>query len=256
MSHTSATPAAGQGRAVPNGAVGSPRRRSRFWFVYAMILFGLLLAGFSRTFFVRGLFFDEPLPPILVAHGVLGTAWFLLLLVQTGLMASGRRRLHFRVGAAGTVAILAVAVVGLVTVVGVYPRSLAHALATGEPADPDVLSSPERYAQVARDSLGFVAFVGLAAAALALRRRPAVHKRLMMLASLMLLSAAIGRIFQWPALAVIPPAAGFFATLVVLLALPAVRDRVAEGRIHPTWKWGAPALFLYIVASSMIPLLV
>lgn len=83
------------------------------------------------------------------------------------------------------------------------------------------------------------AFVG---AAVWYRRRPALHKRLMMLALLTSTGAPIAHVVgHWPAFG---PYALIGGTLI--LFLPAIRDRVWERRIHPVSLWGAIGAALWV----------
>lgn len=78
---------------------------------YFPVVFGLLFAGmlfgFSETFFLRSLFRVVPIPFYLYVHGGVLTTWFVLVLVQTCLIAAHRQDIHRRLG----IVALAVAVV-------------------------------------------------------------------------------------------------------------------------------------------------
>ena len=69
-------------------------------FMAASITFPLIvLAGFGRTYYVRGLFNAPPLPSSLVhLHGLLMTAWVVLFVTQVRFIASHRIQLHRRPG--------------------------------------------------------------------------------------------------------------------------------------------------------------
>ena len=87
--------------------------------------------------------------------------------------------------------------------------------------------------------------------AVALRRREDAHKRLMLLASISLLPAAVGRIFRWPALGDIEaPATG--ASMLALLVAIAVCDVRARNGLHPAIGWGAPLLVLWSGGGPLI----
>ena len=95
--------------------------------------------------------------------------------------------------------------------------------------------------------LGFANFGILTGLGLAFRRRPAVHKRLMLLAlsplvvtPLIHLSPLIGR---WPGLYGTPLN---LAVLIAANALPfvvAAHDKVSDGRVHPISLW-VPVLLI------------
>jgi hypothetical protein len=90
----------------------------------------------------------------------------------------------------------------------------------------------------------FLTFGILAAAGLWYRHRPAVHKRLMLLAMLGgLTNTPLGHVVgHWPSLQ--PWAAIIFPVSTALfLSLSAIYDRVSHGRIHPVSLWGAISIF-------------
>jgi hypothetical protein len=61
----------------------------------AMLVF--VFIGFARSYFLAGVLHSRPLPNLLVhVHGALFTAWILLLVTQTSLVAGHRVRLHRR----------------------------------------------------------------------------------------------------------------------------------------------------------------
>ncbi len=62
----------------------------------------LILAGFGRTYYAKGLFDVPPLASLIVhVHGLLMTAWVALFGAQVWLISSRRIRLHQRLGYAG-----------------------------------------------------------------------------------------------------------------------------------------------------------
>jgi hypothetical protein len=81
-----------------------------------------------------------------------------------------------------------------------------------------------------------------------LRRSPAAHKRLMLLATLAVLTAAIARL---PYVLPLGPLAYFgFTDLLVVVAM--AYDRVTRGRVHPALVWGG----LFLVVSQGVRLAV
>ena len=69
----------------------------------------VIAVGFAPTFYLRPRSL-APLPPLVVAHGLIFTAWLLVLRAQTSLIAAGRTALHRKLGFMG----LGLAVVMLV----------------------------------------------------------------------------------------------------------------------------------------------
>jgi hypothetical protein len=140
---------------------------SGLWFVV------LTFVGFSPTFYLRA--FTEPLPTSLIVHGVLNSAWVLLFLVQALLISTHRPRWHMALG-----------------------RGSAFLLILMIPAGFHVVLAKTAAGLKSIDEAGFnltgltLAFT-FAVAGLATRRRPFVHKRLMLFATLALTIAAADR---------------------------------------------------------------
>ncbi len=155
--------------------------RDRFLLVASVVMTLIVFAGFLPSFYLRFQFRTEQLPAYLIVHGLIMTAWQLLFLAQTILVAAQRTDLHRRLGMAG--AGLAVAVI----LVGVYatlnqPARLAEAgIVLPFPVEDLVIGN----------LFGFVFFAGLVATAIAKRRDTPTHKRLMYWAGIVTMGPAL-----------------------------------------------------------------
>lgn len=218
-----------------------PRRRRRRSFVVwiAGISAALVLIGFARTFYLRPLFVHLPLPSLAIVHGTVMTLWVALFVTQVWLVSRGKIALHRKAGIAGM--LLAPVVLGL----GVAMAILA--MRAGHTPVPQV--TPQQFLAV--PLLNILVFAGLAGTGLALRRRPEIHRRLMLLAMLDLLPPAIARIPQ--ALdfraASLPVAIGLVAVLVIACA---VRDTRLHRRLHPAFVFGGPAVILALPLAVVV----
>ena len=121
--------------------------------------------------------------PLLHLHGALFFTWVLFLLSQTVLAANGQLDHHRALGLVGISLATAMVIIGM----AVALNTLSTALAAG-------------YGDFARSffilpvsAIGL--FAGFIVAAIANIRRPETHKRLMILATISLLQAAIARVF-------------------------------------------------------------
>ena len=123
-------------------------------------------------------------------HGVLMTAWVVLFVTQVWLVSSKRIRLHQRLGYAGIGLGSLIVVVGFVTAL--------RAARYGAASTPSEVSP---LAFLAVPLFDLVMFVALFGAAIYYRRRPAEHKRLMLLTAVNFLPPAIARYLSrrcWP----------------------------------------------------------
>jgi hypothetical protein len=194
---------------------------------------------------------NVPLPftPLVTAHTIVSVAWLVLFLVQTALVATGRRDVHRRLGIAGAVLTVAFVVIGCFAVVAEARRGFDLG------GDISRLPAPPGVDPVA-GSVGilffFVTFAILAGAAFRYRRRPSLHKRLMLLALLggltpTPLTHVVGHwtmLHRWgtPVFAV---------SFLIVLSFGAIHDRATEGRIHPVSLWGALLVFLWTVFFNL-----
>jgi uncharacterized membrane protein YozB (DUF420 family) len=211
--------------AGPVGTRSAPRERQRDrWFFTGMAVAALLTVfiGFAPSYYL-GYFFEAPPRSTLVhLHGLVFTSWILLFLTQTSLIAARRADLHRRLGVAGGVLTVLMLVVGYLTAVeaarlGVTPR--------GGPPPLAFLSVP----------IGtLVVFAILMGSGLYNRRRSEIHKRLMLLATIALLTPAIARMRFIGEGG--PPVAITGTCLFVVACL--IYDRAAHGRVHPAFLWG------------------
>jgi hypothetical protein len=207
------------------GRADTSQRHERWFFGgMAIALTATVFAGFAPTYYLNS-FNERPfaLTALLHLHGAAFTAWMFLLVAQTSFIAIGARRLHMRLGLFG--AILAV----FMTVVG--PIVAVERTATGQIAD---LGAPP-LVFLAVPVVGMVVFAALVAAALYYRRRsPAAHKRLMLLATLELVTAGVSRfpiVAEWGPL-------GFFATTDVFVLAIVAYDIATLRRPHAATLWG------------------
>ena len=158
------------------------RVNDRRLYILAAILTPLIvLAGFARTYYLKPFFGTPDLPGRIVhLHGIVMTTWVILFIVQVSLVAKRRTRIHQRLGIFGGVLAALVVVVGILTAL--------YAAARGASPGPPALAF---LIIPFGDMVIFAVLIGLA---LYFRRKPYVHKRLMLLAAINLLTPAIARI--------------------------------------------------------------
>jgi len=146
----------------------------RMFFSLAALWFvALTLVGFGRTFYFRAL--PEPLPTHQVVHGIVYSAWVLLFLAQAILISAQRRRWHIALGSAAVVLLMFMIPVGF------------HVVLV------KVSSGMETIDEAGFNLTGLMLGFALAFAGLATRKRPFIHKRLMMVATVVLTTAAADR---------------------------------------------------------------
>jgi hypothetical protein len=212
---------------IPVVTAAVEKKAQWFFPVMAVLMLAIVGIAFAPTFYLRGLG-TEDLPPGLqslpgyaYAHGVALTVWFLLFFAQTVLVASGRTSLHRRLGVAGVIAATAVVITSFV----VLQRAIGGTMRA------PLLDVP---VVVFFNLLSLIQFSVLVACALRFRREPEIHKRLMFLANVPILTAAANRL---PGIAELPLLVGVSFSLVLLVALIA-RDFAVDRRLHRATLWG------------------
>jgi hypothetical protein len=191
-----------------------------------------VLTGFSRTFFLplaEGTF-SKPL--VVHIHGAFFFAWTGLLVLQVWLAATKRLRIHRRIGSIAGWLVVPMLFLGTI----VAARDTVHDFKAG---DGDAALS-FFYGELADLAM----FGILAGGAMLLRNRPEFHKRWVVLGSLGLIGAAIGRI---------PEISGYFLYLYLgLIASVAGYDMASRRTVHQATIIGAAVLLLLGLTEERI----
>ncbi len=199
-----------------------------YYLIAALGIIVVVLAGFSIDF---DLLFDlSSLSFLMRAHGLVMFAWVGVFFAQVFLVARHRVDLHRRLGIFGVVLAL------LIVILGTYTSIVAARLG-GDHLPPGIPSVPF----LSGSLLLLLTFTVLAGTGLAMRRRPDIHKRLMLLATMLLLDAALVRFISvythWSI------DAAWVRNLLVLACI--VVDTVRFRRLHPAFLAGGLLLLVY-----------
>lgn len=235
-----ATQAIGSAGAAPRQHLRRPVNRTleRVFFVGMAILLCVVVAiGFSPTYFRAG-FIRAPLPsPILHIHGAVFTLWMALFVVQAALISAKRVAWHRSFG------IVAFCLPPIMVVLGVVAAldALKRKVMIGQ-LDPAV--------SFAIPMLGIACFAVVIFASWRTRRKPDSHKRLILLATVGLTEAALGR-FPWVQMG-IGPAQGAVVGLGILVLLVVLYDLISLHRVHKATMWAAPLTF--VLGAFAVPI--
>jgi len=197
-----------------------------FYLTMALVMTGVVVAGFSRTV-GDNLFHAKPERPMLLwMHGAAFSAWMAFFIAQSGLVRVRKVNWHRFLGWFG--AALAAAMVVLGCVINVVMTRF-HTVQLHEPDGSSFMSIP--YV----DMLIFGVGVGLA---ICWRKRPDYHRRLMFIATCQLMDAGFGRfayVFNHDL---------YYPLLDLLIVLGMARDLVVEGRVHKVYLYALPAVIV------------
>jgi hypothetical protein len=212
------------------GRLNPARSRERMFYTAMSVAFLIVVfAGFSRTWFLRPYFQTQPLIPLLIIHGLLFSSWIALFLTQTTLVATKRTRIHRKLGVAGGVLVVLMILVGTFT---------AIVRAKGPSPIPGI--NPLAFLTIPLgDMLVFAILVGTA---FYYRNKVDIHKRLMLLATITLLPAAVARI---PLHFIETGGPFIFYGLTDLFIIPMlVYDLATRGRPHRATVLGGALLVI------------
>lgn len=234
-------------------ANSTPSAASHFYVWMAAICVLIAFGGFAPTYWLQlgpGTFVG---PPLLHIHAALFSAWTLLLLTQALFIATGRVVSHRAFGLAGISLATAMVLFGLAAAI----HSLDHGLAAGY--------GDRSRAFVIVPISAICLFAGFVIAAIANIRRPEWHKRLMLLATISVLQAAVGRVFFLlitgggpglrPGLGMPLPLAFTVAPgllLDLLIVAGIVYDWRTRGKPHPAWLAGGAIMTAVILLRVVV----
>ena len=220
-------------------ARGIGRSHLSFFFAAHVVLLVAVLLGFSPSFYLRPFFHHvAQLPALLYVHGAVLTGWFLLTVVQGWMIRAQELRLHRRLGyvAAGYAAI--------VIAFGI----LANLRLISEIDSPDDGENIVVWGNFFT-LLMFAVFVSIA---VAFRKKPAAHKRLILLASMSIVGPALARFPRWPIFAGGMDAGINYgiAGLLIMFAFLLAYDVVTLKRPHPA-SWVGMVLILASLGGAV-----
>ena len=210
----------------------------RLYLGASLTFVGLVTWTFARTYYLKAFFHTPPLTWLLHAHAIVMTGWVVLLAAQSALVASRRLAWHRQVGVFGAAWAGLVVLLGSVTTLTAGAREVrAH--------------SPMALGQLfimGLDLLQMLFFGTFVVVAIAWRRRPDIHKRLLLLTIACMLPDALARLpvrFMTNGLILV----GLDLFVLFCVGIDTLRHR----RLHPAFAWGAGA-FIVVFHVALIAL--
>ncbi|MEP3423042.1 MAG: hypothetical protein ABJN35_14990 [Erythrobacter sp.] len=189
-------------------------RSESFFFYITLLMIALIFAGFGSA----AMFLDQFIYPpstMLIAHGVIMLGWYGLTAYQARLIRGSRFKFHKQLGASSVALTLLMLITGYFVTKGMIVNP-ASSIAGLSPAGSTIFPT--------MDLIGFALFYILA---LANRKNASAHKRLVVLAGVMMLAPASARLgltigFE--------PLAGVVAIAFPIIFL--IYDWRSLGRLH------------------------
>jgi len=215
-----------------------PGRRFDHYFFSgtAWLMLASVLVGFGPTYYLAGVF-SAPLPSrIIHVHGALFSCWILLLIVQNSVAWAGRVDIHKRLGLFGFGLAYLMVVVGWMAATDRLVRGTA----------PPGVDTYRFYITPVTDMVIFATLMFFAFRA---RRDSSAHKRIIYIATVGILIAAIARLpLSWLFHKAPHAAIASYAFLVLLIAY----DLWSMHKIHRATLWAGG--FLIFVQQIRLPI--
>jgi len=189
-----------------------------FYFCMSLVVAAIVIYGFSHTVNPNLIHATPPRPWLLWVHGSLFSGWVAFFTLQSALVRTRNVPLHRLLGWFGAALAASMTVVGLTTAV-VMGRFDIGMHESGIPA---FLMIP---------FWDMACFTTLFWLAILWRRKPEIHRRLLLTATCLLTDAAI---FRFP---VAIAQTWFFAGADLLIVAGVVRDLIVIRRVHPAYTY-------------------
>jgi len=202
----------------------------RFYVLMVALTALVVVTGFSRTVNAGLIHPHFIVPPILYVHTALYVSWIAFLFVQTGLVQTRRVALHRTLGMGSLAFGAAMSVVGVLTALAMarVDRQLGSMVAT------HLILTPFF------DMLYFTVLFWLG---IWYRKRPEFHRRFMLLATIVLTSAAFSRFPHF-----LVPQGWYYCAVDAMILLCVARDLVVQARVHRVYL----TVFPILIAGQII----
>jgi hypothetical protein len=221
------------------------KRDRYFYSITSFVMVLLTLIGFHSFYLggreVGGNPIPQPILTLVIIHGIALSVWVFLFFVQSVLIASRNRQLHMKLGWAAAAVALVIAVSGPLVAIAA-PRLNPGAHLFGMTYRQFILPMLTEIAV-------FTVFVSLG---LSFRKRPAIHRSMMLLATLSIISGATSRTDFIRAIFGHGGWVGLFGPALVMgVAVMVIRTMTTR----PFDRWFAAGLagmaFVYIAAMNL-----
>jgi hypothetical protein len=196
-----------------------------FYFGMSLLVAVVVIYGFSHTVKSNLLQAVPPRPWVLWLHGTVFSTWVMFFIFQSALIRTHNVKLHRRTGWFGVGLGVLMQILGISTAIVMDRFDFLHF----HGADFRTF-----FAVQMCDILSFTTVFWLA---IYWRRKPEFHRRLILIATCVLTSAAFGR---FPML----PLQWCYIGVDALILLGVVRDLVVNRRIHVVYRYALPALII------------
>ena len=203
-----------------------------FYFLMSLLFVAVIVYGFSFTIDRNLIHPAVPRPWLLYVHATVFSGWLVFFILQSTLVRSRKVQWHRRLGLFGVGLGALVPIVGVSTavVMGRFNAVSLHA------TDADSFLVVPLF--------DMVCFAGTFPLAIVWRKKPELHRRLMLIATCALTAAGFGRFPER-----ILPSHYFYVGVDLLILLGIARDWVVNRAVHRVYLFVLP---LFILGQTMV----
>jgi hypothetical protein len=197
-----------------------------FYFSMSLLIAAIVVYGFSHTINQDLIHSVPPAPWLLWVHGMVFSGWVAFFIFQSALVRTRTVKLHRRMGWFGA------GLASVMTVLGLWTSIVMDRF--------NFLNFHDAGAKTffAIQLLDIVAFTVVFWLAVYWRKKPEYHRRLILIATCVLMSAAIAR---FPHMVV----AWAYCGVDALILLGVMRDLIVSRNVHAVYRYALPALIVW-----------
>jgi len=197
------------------------RNKSSFFLTIGLIGILAILIGFAKPFILPVSSGNFKAPLIIYVHGAFAFSWVLLFTTQSALIKLKNYKMHKTLGLVGFLIALGVAIT--IIPVGLYAVEKELKQGLGDTAISGIIGN----------CTSSIMFIALVSAGIFYKKRPQLHKRLLLLSTIVLLWPAWFR-FRHYFPSVERPDIWFAVVLAdSLIIISWIWDKMKNGKIHP-----------------------
>jgi hypothetical protein len=203
-----------------------------FYFFMSLLIPAVVVYGFSFTLGKNLIHPAIPRPLILYVHAAVFSGWLVFFMLQSALVRTHNVHWHRRIGWFGVALGVAISVLGVSTAITMGRFNIVR------------LHSTRAEFALMIPLFDMVAFTSTFALAIYCRKKPELHRRLILIATCALTAAAFGRFPEG-----LLPHEFFYGGVDLLIVLGVVRDVIVNRTVHRVYFYALPA---FIVGQTIV----
>jgi len=190
----------------------------------SLLIAVVVVYGFSQTIDMNLIHPAIPRPFLLYVHAAVFTGWLVFFILQSALVRTHNVRIHRTIGGFGIALGAGIPVLGVATTLTMARFDLVQ------------LHDQSANTNMIVPLFDLLAFASTFVLALYWRKKPELHRRLILVATCALTAAGFGRFPAW----ILPPVI-FYLGVDLLILLGVLHDLIINRKIHAVYRYVLPA---------------